>query len=433
MSENGKPLAARVAFKTSRELEFFTESELTTQIGYRKGLWPLVLIKELIDNAIDACETAATESIEIGVQLDKDSVTVTDNGPGIPAKIVKGVLDYSIRISDKKHYVAPTRGQLGNALKCVVAAPFVATGDKSLIEITARGRRHTIEIELDRIAQQPVISHRTDTAPAGIGTILKIHWRDLASYFEPNYQDLYRSPQLELAVAELIADYAAFNPHVSFTLGRVRREALVPSWEKWRTDAPTSAHWYRPQDLRALIAAHINERDLPVRDFVASFAGLARSNVRAQVLEAAQIKGAHLSDLVHNGDVDMSSVERLLAAMQELSRPVLPKRLGVIGKENVTAYFKSFSAERVEYFKKAAVDSEGLPVVVEGAFALRKEGESTKYIFGLNWAPIFKVPSGEIGEQISAAQVHRTDPVLLMIHAVRPRFEFTDHGKGSIA
>ena len=28
----------RKAFTTSRELEFFTESELTTQIGYAKGL-----------------------------------------------------------------------------------------------------------------------------------------------------------------------------------------------------------------------------------------------------------------------------------------------------------------------------------------------------------------------------------------------------------
>ena len=140
----GAAQTARVAFTTSRALEFFTESELTTQIGYRKELWPLVLIKELIDNAIDACETAATKAIEIGVELDKDSIAVSDNGPGIAHKIIKGVLDYNVRISDKKHYVAPTRGQLGNALKCVVAASFVATGKRSVLEIVARGRRYTI-------------------------------------------------------------------------------------------------------------------------------------------------------------------------------------------------------------------------------------------------------------------------------------------------
>src|SRR5262245_52149075 len=84
----------RVTFTTSRELEFFTETELTTPVGYRKDLWPLVMVKELIDNAVDACETAATGAIKLGVQLDKDSLTVSDNGPGISHKVVKGVLDY---------------------------------------------------------------------------------------------------------------------------------------------------------------------------------------------------------------------------------------------------------------------------------------------------------------------------------------------------
>jgi DNA topoisomerase VI subunit B len=49
----------RTAFSTDRTLEFFTESELTTQMGYGRQLWPLVIAKELIDNALDACETEA--------------------------------------------------------------------------------------------------------------------------------------------------------------------------------------------------------------------------------------------------------------------------------------------------------------------------------------------------------------------------------------
>src|SRR5262249_10923303 len=102
----------RFAFKTSRALDFFSESDLTAQMGHVKERWPLVLIKELIDNSVDACETAATKAIEVSVKLDDDSITVADNGPGIPDKVIRGVLDYTIRISDKKNYVAPTRGQL---------------------------------------------------------------------------------------------------------------------------------------------------------------------------------------------------------------------------------------------------------------------------------------------------------------------------------
>jgi len=178
-NSEGDASGARVAFTTSRQLEFFTDSELTTQIGYRKELRPLVLTKELIDNAIDACEVAGTGSIEIGVQLDKDAITVSDNGPGITGKIIKGVLDFSVRVSDKKHYIAPTRGQLGNALKCVVAAPFVATGDKSVVEIVARGQRHRIEIALDRIAGEPKITCTTTKESTENGTISKVHWHEL--------------------------------------------------------------------------------------------------------------------------------------------------------------------------------------------------------------------------------------------------------------
>jgi DNA topoisomerase VI subunit B len=435
---NGKsacPNGARVAFTTSRALEFFTESELTTQIGYRKELWPLVLVKELIDNSIDACETSALSPIEVGVQLEKDSLSVWDNGPGITRKIVNGVLDYTVRISDKKHYVAPTRGQLGNALKCVVAAPFVATGERSLVEVTTRrGRRYTIEVTLDRIAQKPKITCGTSEGSREIGTILKIHWPEVASHFESDFRDLYQSDNLSDAVKALIEDYAAFNPHVSFTFNQVRRAATNPEWKKWRTDAPTSAHWYRPQDMRGLIAAHITERDMPVRDFVSSFDGLARSRTRADVLAKAHMERAHLSDLVHNGDVDNAAVERLLTAMREHSRPVIPKRLGVIGQDHLKRYFDSLGAKRFEYRKMTFVDDEGLPVVLETGFAVKPDADSeSKRIIGLNWSPIFKIPSGDIGEAISSQQVQSDDPVILLIHVARPRFEFTDHGKGSLA
>jgi hypothetical protein len=75
-----------------------------------------------------------------------------------------------------------------------------------------------------------------------------------------------------------------------------------------------------------------------------------------------------------------------------------------------------------------------LPVVLEIAFATKPDSaEGSRRIFGLNWSPIFKTPSGEIGDAISNCQVQSDDPVILLIYVARPRFEFTDHGKGAIA
>ena len=39
-----------------------------------------------------------------------DFNTVVDNGPGIPAETINGLLDVSVRVSSREAYVAPDRG-----------------------------------------------------------------------------------------------------------------------------------------------------------------------------------------------------------------------------------------------------------------------------------------------------------------------------------
>jgi DNA topoisomerase VI subunit B len=60
MATNSKQhIFKREVFTISRELEYFSESELVTQTGYGpEHWWPGVLIKELVDNSLDACEQA---------------------------------------------------------------------------------------------------------------------------------------------------------------------------------------------------------------------------------------------------------------------------------------------------------------------------------------------------------------------------------------
>ncbi|MGO9055925.1 MAG: ATP-binding protein [Candidatus Binataceae bacterium] len=439
----------RVAFTTDRTLEFFSESELTTQLGYGPKLWPLVLVKELIDNALDACEATTAITPDITVTIDNDALTVTDNGPGLPAAIVERSLDYRVRISNKKHYVAPTRGQLGNALKCVWAAPFVAHG-QGLIEVAAGDRHHRIEVSLNRIAQQPQINHTVKVGAVKKGTSVKIRWPQVASYPANEYQDFYRAESLEQALGDLIADFAAFNPHASFALCVQTRRvahhpATDPSWRKWRADAPTSPYWYTPATLRGLIAAYLNEGDRHLRDFVGEFSGLAGTQVRADVLGPFTKAGVRkLSDLVVNGDVDLGEVTRLLAAMKAHSKPVEPTRLGVLGRAHLEKVLTGRGAGAIKYCKVADLDEQGLPFVVEVAFGI-KEGsdreadqeEDTaerRLIVGMNWSPVFKIPASSI-EDILGNQclVGRQDSVVYLLHMAHPHFEFTDHGKGALA
>jgi hypothetical protein len=53
------------------------------------------------------------------------SIVIKNNGPGIPAKTIDGILDYSIRVSSREAYASPTRGAQGNAIKTILPMAYV--------------------------------------------------------------------------------------------------------------------------------------------------------------------------------------------------------------------------------------------------------------------------------------------------------------------
>jgi DNA topoisomerase VI subunit B len=84
----------RETFKTSRLAEFCSQKELVNQTGHVVADWPLVILKELSDNILDACEEAGiAPGIDITISP-AGSITVADNGPGIAASTVADILDY---------------------------------------------------------------------------------------------------------------------------------------------------------------------------------------------------------------------------------------------------------------------------------------------------------------------------------------------------
>ena len=102
----------RVAFTTSRLMEFCTEKELVAQTGHEAHKWPLVIVKELVDNAIDACEEAEVApivkiTITTGKRGKPTRIIIEDNGPGIPTETITGIIDYNIRISSREAYIRP--------------------------------------------------------------------------------------------------------------------------------------------------------------------------------------------------------------------------------------------------------------------------------------------------------------------------------------
>lgn len=161
--------AHRTTFSTSRLLEFCSRKELVAQTGAEPDAWPMMIVKELTENGLDACEEGGVAPV-IRVTVARGKIGVWDNGPGILPETVMSILDFTTRTSSREAYVAPDRGRQGDALKTVLAMPFALSGEEGRVEIVGRGIRHEIAFRVDRIAQQPMINHEQHPVSVRTGT-----------------------------------------------------------------------------------------------------------------------------------------------------------------------------------------------------------------------------------------------------------------------
>jgi len=434
----------RTTFETSRLLEFCSEKELIAQIGHEKEEWPRVALKELVDNSLDACEEAGVAP-EITIVVDRDGIAVSDNGPGIPTDTVDGVLNFSVRASSREAYVAPDRGAQGNALKTLVAMPFVLDGDRGRVDVSARGQRHEIAFAVDPIRQKPVIQRETHSAQnVKSGTTIKLWWPDSACLILTDAKDEF---------LQLADDFTLLNPHLTLTIDwfgeRTQTEATTPDWAKWRPSDPTSPHWYGQEHFERLVAAYIahdqdHGTDRSVRELVKEFRGLTGTAKQKAVLEATGLARTNLSDLTNGEGLRHDVVARLLTAMQKQSKPVKPAALGVIGKDHIARRFQDLGCEMdsFEYGKVLEVDDEGLPTVIETAFGWRGEQcqDERRIITGVNWTASIVNPFRTLGSSYGdglAALLEKQyagsdEPIVFLLHCACPRVQYTDRGKSAV-
>ena len=434
------PTLERATFRTSRLLDFCSRKELIAQTGHREEQWPLVAVKELLDNALDACEDAAVAPV-IRVRVDADGLEAADNGPGIPVKTLDGVLDFSVRVSNREAYVAPDRGAQGNALKTIIAMPFVLDGTEGRVDVAAGGTRHLITLRVDRIHQEPLITRSTAPSDVTAGTLVRLHWPDSAG-------SLADSEERFLQIA---AAYAVLNPHLTLNVDwfgdRTEFAATAPGWSKWRPSNPTSPHWYEVEHLERLIAAYIAHdaevgRERTVRELVAEFRGLSSTAKQKSIAAVTGTARTRLSDFWDGEQLDTGAIETLVTAMKAESRPVKPADLGVIGREHLSRRLPAMGCvmESFDYRKKEGT-RDGVPWIVEAAFGWLGDSSTAgrQLVTGVNWSPGILNPFRELGRYgqsldaiLEEQRAGRREPVVLVLHLARARVEYTDRGKSAV-
>ena len=315
----------RVPFQVSRLMEFCSLRELQNQTGHNVWDWPLVVLKELLDNALDACEEVGVAPvIKVSVSPKTGTIVIEDNGPGIPEETIRAICDYTIRVSSREAYVSPCRGAQGNALKTILAMGYVldrerlSQGHSDAAEATGRttietrGTAHKIRFLVDHVTNEPRITHATASSPIAVSTRITIKWPQSSH----GYGSVLESAEERFkALAE---SYVWFNPHLTLSgawngADFVNVEATNPDWMKWRPSDPTSPHWY-PRFASSAICRRTSRvtgslgQDRPVREFIAEFRGLSGRKNRRRSSPRSAPRGSRCAAFSENtGSIELES------------------------------------------------------------------------------------------------------------------------------
>jgi hypothetical protein len=136
----------RENYTTRRLAEFTSVKALTAATGLHPHAWPLVIVKDRTDNGIDNAEANGIAPV-VSVTVDKDGITVTDNGGGIDIDpdVAARMLDYNTRVSSTATIVSPMHGRQGNASQTIFAIPFALDGERGETIITSWGITHNAQ------------------------------------------------------------------------------------------------------------------------------------------------------------------------------------------------------------------------------------------------------------------------------------------------
>lgn len=370
--------------------DFLDTEGLSKLTGQSHRRFADVIMKELVDNAIDACESAKAEPVVgIDVKFTSEDVTIriSDVGRGISAETLRSMLDFDSRTSDKSVYHSPTRGQQGNGLKTVLGIPYALGGRKPVV-IESRGLRHEIRLYKTLVNSVECEYSEPSASPVTVGTSVTVcipHYSWSAEKFLPDHW---------------IRAFAIANPFVTFNCSIVSRfgdlrnfriDALVDndSFNRWLSTDPTSIHWYTEKSLRTLIGAKLSAGENPsLREFATEFDGFSNNRKTKPVTDALP----HI-ECVRDFDNAHDMIPPFLRLMKEHARVPNPKRLGAIGGDHFRQRFAEwYGGVRRDWYHIARITHDDIPYVFEVIVAeTEKNGD---FYSAVNFSPTFDDPFG---------------------------------------
>ncbi len=475
----------------SRTRENFTEGGLTSLTGQPKRRWGRYVVKELVDNALEAVE--GTENPAVTVRLRRvgrghrswiSRVEVEDNGPGIPAGTLEKIAGVDAFGGTKRHYALPTRGTQGNALMTIIGIQFLADGGGPL-QIETRCTEYALPVDESVVDAVPAVRVEKRGPSDTEGTAVRVEFGELGNRWgaaDSIYRTLY--------------GFSALNPHVRFKVvtvgpGGERRVTInsapcgdsATRYEPKGSATTGRALWFSDSSFFERLKADLRAAPgLPVGQFVSEFDGLSSRKKRRAVLDALPVgRSDPIGDVFggSNGRFCGEAARDLLQAMKAETTPRaesgLPSTLGSVGpalKDGARRLLEhseerpiSGLVERLQeggwdgdswedlalYYRGSGAKETGgkrVPFVFEVAAIPFLEGSllnGTQHRFGINQSVAYSAPNAaaQISHTGSAPDTsHRSieaafsgaaHPFAVVSNLTCPNLSFQDKGKQSFA
>ena len=266
-------------FKREDWVLFRNLDTLGQRAGVPRHMIPTLIVKELVDNALDAGNMC-------NCSMDDDGrICVADNGDGLPEtnEEIADLFSINRPLTSSKFLRLPTRGALGNGLR-VVAGAVLGSGGELIVK--------------------------------SCGRILRLQPRDSDGGTD----------------VECLGTWDGLGTCVEISLGKslpvddttfmwAERAIYFASVDGEKYQGKTSPHWYDSASFFELVHA---AGDRTIRELVEEFAGCSG----AKAGKIAKPFNHFRCNLLTREDAEV-----LLNKMQDVARKVHPKQLGIVGPQ----------------------------------------------------------------------------------------------------
>ncbi len=400
--------------KESRGNEYF--NNLQNLIGLSLDRWQEVVVKELMDNSLDAVDQL--DQKQITVTCTDDLFSVCDNGGGIPAAALDDIYNFNIYVSSKRHTRTVSRGCQGNAIKSLVALCYLR---KLVLFFVTGGQK---------------ITYSPDPVLISLGHVEDAFNKKVENTEFPN--GVYINGVIDINVlTKYLSSYQNVNSDVLLI---VNGESYGHT-ETRKFSHVHSIHWYEFQVFDELVKrTALNFPDKTTKQFLSDFSKTQR------IMSKLNLPGK----LLHDFYTDNDAIQLLFAELKTVSEKFRPHILEKHSMGKATAellYGDKFVGYRKtvgEYERDASIPYMVEVVLIKTLHENRNSvttciNNSVNYTdnpFRFNYAEVEL--AGENYDVMGLSDVLRESGFMsgfghkLFIHFVSPYMEFHDKAKSII-